>query len=196
MCWNSSVSINTYIFNLFACIFAYMNGVLSLPYLLFIQSYSIIQLIEYFIWTKTLPNRLLSQIALVIICMQPIFCILTIEEPNRYVIPYALIVYVLLMSVFLPTGTFVFVSKKASNGHLAWYWLQPSLPLFLIWFFFLLMPFILNKLYVMAIIIVITIFVIYILYSDTLTWGSIWCWIANFISIYLIYLVFCKELCK
>ncbi len=196
MCWSAKISLNTYIFSFFACMFAYMNGVLRISNLLFIQSFAIMQLIEYFIWSKTFSNRLLSQIAFAIICMQPIFCILTIQEPYTYTIPYAICTYILLMLAFFTPSTVIFVSKKASNGHLAWYWLQPPFIVFCIWFFFMMMPFILNRLYFIAIMIVITLCISYIIYRDTLTWGSLWCWIANFISIYLIYLVFCNEICK
>ena len=52
MCWNASVSLNTYAFGLFASSFAYVNGVTNLSGLIFYQSFIIMQLIEYFIWTK------------------------------------------------------------------------------------------------------------------------------------------------
>jgi hypothetical protein len=34
-----------------------------------------------------------------------------------------------------------------------------------------------------------------ILYKDTNTWGSLWCWIVNLISFYLVLSVFYDELC-
>ena len=59
MCWSASVSINTYAFGLFASLFAYSNGVTNLLGFILYQSFIIMQLIEYFIWTKTFSNRLI-----------------------------------------------------------------------------------------------------------------------------------------
>jgi hypothetical protein len=200
MCWSASVSLNTYIFSVFACIFAYMNGVLSIVNMMFIQSYCIMQLIEYFIWSKTFSNRLLSQIAWIIIYLQPIFSMLTIASPYQYVIPYAIVAYCVIMAyIFIyvyPWNTIQFESKKASNGHLAWYWLNSPFWVCCIWIFFLMISFILNKTYLIAFVVLATLMASYILYKGTLTWGSMWCWVANYISIYLIYLVFAKEICK
>jgi hypothetical protein len=200
MCWSASVSLNTYIFSVFACIFAYMNGVLSLANMMFIQLYCIMQLIEYFIWSKTFSNRLLSQIALVVICLQPIFSMLTIVSPYQYVIPYAIAAYCMLTVFILlfvyPWNSIQFVSKKAANGHLAWYWLNPPFWVICLWICFLMISFILNKTYFIAFIVLATLTTSYVLYKTTLTWGSMWCWVANYISIYLIYLVFAKEICK
>ncbi len=80
MCWNASVSLNTYIFGLFACIFSYMNNRIKLPNILFYQSFMLMQLIEYFIWKKQFSNKLLSQIGYLLIFSQPIFSILLIEN--------------------------------------------------------------------------------------------------------------------
>ena len=80
MCWNANVSINTYIFGLFACLFALFNNKISVMSLLFAQSWMSMQLIEYFIWNKSFSNRLLSQIALLVILSQPIFGILSISK--------------------------------------------------------------------------------------------------------------------
>lgn len=105
-----------------------------------------------------------------------------------------MIPFAVVMLLYFTPKTVMFVSKKASNGHLAWYWLQPPFILFLIWFFFMITPFILNEMYSIAVIMVITVIVSYILFQDTLTWCSLWCWISNYISIYLIYLVFAKDI--
>jgi hypothetical protein len=80
MCWSANVSLNTYIFGLFACIFSYMNNRIKLYNLFFLQSFMSIQLIEYFVWKKQFSNKLLSQIAYILILVQPIFAILQIEN--------------------------------------------------------------------------------------------------------------------
>ena len=62
MCWNASVSLNTYIFGLFACLFAYFNNKISLLELFSLQSFMLIQLTEYFVWSKQFSNRVVSHI--------------------------------------------------------------------------------------------------------------------------------------
>ena len=47
MCWNASISINTYIFSTFATIFAYANQIIDIYSLVFLQSLFIMQLLEY-----------------------------------------------------------------------------------------------------------------------------------------------------
>ena len=44
MCWNASVSLNTYIFGLFASLFSYYNGYGNILSVIFYQSFIIIQL--------------------------------------------------------------------------------------------------------------------------------------------------------
>ncbi len=65
MCWNATVSLNTFLFSFFAVNFAYFNNVINIYEYLFINSFISMQLIEYFTWknlnNKNL-NRLLSQL--------------------------------------------------------------------------------------------------------------------------------------
>ena len=80
MCWSASISLKTYIFSLFACLFAYFNDKITLSMFAFYQSYMLMQLVEYFIWSKQFSNRLLSQIAYILVLLQPIFGILSVEK--------------------------------------------------------------------------------------------------------------------
>ena len=83
MCWNQTISLNTFIFSFFAINFAYLNNIADIYYYLFFLSFSSIQLVEYFAWgnlnnKKTI--RLLSQIGLFLVSMQPILLILSIKN--------------------------------------------------------------------------------------------------------------------
>jgi hypothetical protein len=98
MCWNASVSLNTYALGLFASLFSYYNGFGNILSVIFYQSFIIIQLIEYFIWTKTFSNKLLSQIGLFVIICQPILNIIKIEQLPE-VIPYILIAYIIFIVI-------------------------------------------------------------------------------------------------
>jgi hypothetical protein len=199
MCWNASVSLNTYVFGLFASSFAYYNGITNLLGLIFYQSFIIIQLIEYFIWSKTFPNRLLSQIALFVILCIPIFNIIKIEKRPEW-IPYILggyiVFIVILYTAIIPLNTIEFSTIPSKNGHLSWKWLTWNIYIILIWYAFLSLRWIIDKMYPTLIFVSIFLIISIILYKETNTWGSMWCWICNIISFYFILLVFYKDFCK
>lgn len=199
MCWNASVSLNTYIFSTFASLFAYSNGVTNLLGLIFYQSFVIMQLIEYFIWTKTFSNRTLSQIALVVVLCQPILNILKIEKRPDW-IPYLLVAYfvfiAILYTVVIPLDTIEFSSTPSKNGHLSWNWLKLNIYAIIILYAFLAVRWIIDEMYPTLLFITSILIVSIILYKETHTWGSMWCWIANALSFYLIFLVFHKDFCK
>ena len=137
MCWNASVSLNTYIFGLFASSFAYYNGATDLLGFLLFQSFIIMQLIEYFIWSKTFSNRLLSQIALFAILCQPVLNILKIQKMPK-LIPYLLVAYfifiIIVYTIITPLNTLEFSSVPSKNGHLAWKWFSWNIYIIVIWF--------------------------------------------------------------
>lgn len=60
---------------------------------------------------------------------------------------------------------------------------------------FLSIKFIVNKEWFMFVLVCITTTVTYTLYHKTYTWGSLWCWLANFVSLYIISTVFYDDVC-
>ena len=199
MCWNASVSLNTYIFGLFASSFAYYNGTTDLLGFLLFQSFIIMQLIEYFIWSKTFSNRLLSQIALFFILCQPVLNILKIQKMPE-LIPYLLVAYfifiIIVYTIITPLNTLEFSSVPSKNGHLAWKWFSWNIYIIVIWFAFLSVRWIIDKMYIILAFVTTALIISIILYKETRTWGSMWCWIANIISFYIIVMVFYKDFCK
>jgi hypothetical protein len=197
MCWNANVSINTYIFGLFACLFAFFNNKLSVMSILFAQSWMSMQLIEYFIWSKSFSNRLLSQIALLVILSQPLFGILSISNHTtfKYVALVGYFLFITVVMILKPWSTIDFTTVQATNGHLSWKWLDYSKITILIWFLFLSIKLVVNKnLYILSLV-TISAIVTYVLYSKTLTWGSLWCWLINIFSLILIATVFYDDIC-
>lgn len=198
MCWNASVSLNTYFLGLFASFLSYYNGESSFLGIVFYQSVLIMQLIEYFIWSKTFSNKLLSQLALFIIVIQPICNIINITTKPEY-IPYVLISYILFILIvftfIIPLQDIDFSSVPSMNGHLSWKWLQWNIYVLLIWYIFLISRWIIDKLYLPFIIVSIFLIVSIILFKDTYTWGSMWCWICNLFSLYFLFSVFYKDFC-
>jgi hypothetical protein len=199
MCWNASVSLNTYIFGLFASSFAYYNGVIDLLGFILYQSILLIQLIEYFIWSKTFSNRLLSQIALFVVICQPMFNIIKIENRPE-LIPYILVAYISIVAIvytfIIPLNTVNFSSVPSKNGHLAWNWLDVNIYLILIWYIFISVRWIIDGIYSYLIIVSLLLIISIVLYRETNTWGSMWCWVCNILSFYLIFEVFYKDFCK
>jgi len=199
MCWNASVSLNTYIFGLFASSFAYYNGATDLLGFLLFQSFIIMQLIEYFIWSKTFSNRLLSQIALFAILCQPVLNILKIQKMPK-LIPYLLVAYfifiIIVYTIITPLNTLDFSSVPSKNGHLAWKWFTWNIYIIVIWFAFLSARWVIDEMYLILAFVSIILLVSVILYKETKTWGSMWCWLANAISIYFIVLIFYNDFCK
>jgi hypothetical protein len=198
MCWNASVSLNTYIFGLFASLFSYYNGFGNILSVIFYQSFIIIQLIEYFIWTKAFSNKLLSQISFFVIMCQPIFNIIKIEQSPQ-VIPYILAAYiifiVILYTFIVPLNTVIFSTVPSKNGHLSWKWLDLNIYIIFIWYAFLSIRWIIDRMYLVLTIITALLIITLVLYKDTNTFGSMWCWTANIISFYLIFEVFYKNIC-
>jgi hypothetical protein len=199
MCWNASVSLNTYIFGLFASSFAYYNGIIDLLGFFLYQSILLIQLIEYFIWSKTFSNKLLSQIALFVIICQPMFNIIKIKSIPE-LIPYILVAYISIVAIvytfIIPLKTVNFSSVPSKNGHLAWKWLDVNIYLILIWYIFISVRWIIDGIYSYLIIVSLLLIISIVLYRETNTWGSMWCWLCNILSFYLIFEVFYKDFCK
>ena len=198
MCWNASVSLNTYIFGLFASLFSYYNGFGNILSVIFYQSFIIVQLIEYFVWTKAFSNKLLSQIGFFVIMCQPIFNIIKIEQSPQ-VIPYILAAYiifiVILYTIIVPFNTIDFTMIPSKNGHLSWKWLDLNIYIIFIWYAFLSIRWIIDRMYLVLTIITSLLIITLVLYKDTNTFGSMWCWTANIISFYLIIEVFYKNIC-
>lgn len=200
MCWNASVSLNTFVFGVFASLFSYFNDDIKILAVIFYLSVIIMQLIEYFVWSKTfsISNRLLSQIALIVIFLQPILNIISIEKKQEF-IPYLLVAYILFMLIYACTisvNSIDFSMVQSKNGHLSWKWVNTNLFILIIWFIFLSSRWIIDEMYLILILLTILLIISIILYKDTQTWGSLWCWACNFISFYLILKVFYKDICK
>jgi hypothetical protein len=194
MCWNASISLNTFLFSTFAVILAFGNNVIGIASALFYASFVSMQFIEFLIWSKTFSNRHLSMVALLLILSQPIFSLLRIKEKNL-LIPLVASYSLFVIYILFQWNKIDFRSIKSSNGHLSWKWLDLPFIGVLVWMFFFFIPFIINKEYLFFIVILLVVIICYILFYETQTWGSLWCWISNAAAIFLLYKVFAKDIC-
>jgi hypothetical protein len=164
---------------------------------LFIQTWLSMQLIEYFIWSKTFSNRVLSQISFILIACQPLFGILSITKANfmKYVLLVSYVCFAIITMIIHPWSKIDFTSTPSKNGHLAWNWMNYPATTLLIWFIFLSIKFILNKEWFTLSLVTVSAAITYSLYHKTLTWGSLWCWLSNFVSFIIIISVFYDDIC-
>ena len=193
MCWNERVSLNTFLFSLFGISFAYFNNVINSYIFLHLLSFNSMQLLEYFTWkhlNNIKINRLLSQLGLFIIFIQPILSIMSSYSSNKKlktILITLYLVFAIFCAAYFPID---FSMEKASNGHLAWNWLQFPTPIIFIWGAFSFGLLLYRKKYIIFAIHLIIFLAIYYTYYTTHTWGSLWCWISNLIAIQLIIQVF------
>lgn len=197
MCWNANVSMNTFLLGIFAILLGLKNNLLtpyeSIYYLLFMS----MQLVEYVTWNhlnNQSINTLMSKLGMMIIVMLPFVGIITFSKRNHH-IWFLLSVYMLFLLFVFPFQNTDFKMSRAENGHLAWHWLNVPFWIPIIYFFIWLSPFILQARFVRILINSVIFFVIYATYLKSSTWGSMWCWIGNVFSLYIIASVFSKDMC-
>ena len=197
MCWSATVSLNTFIFSFFGTVFALANGVVSIESYLYILSFISMQLLEYFTW-KNIDNasmiRLLSHVGTLIILSQVPLAInrdSTLRNKSLWYLAFACVT----LAMFATTKV-KYSMHRAPNGHLAWDWLS-SWPKWYMAFWALCCIAVLvhMKRYGTCAFFMCTLVLSYYTYSSSGTWGSMWCWVSNFLALWWIAQVFYKDVC-
>lgn len=202
MCWNADISINTFIFGIFALIFIYITNTYSkyktktfdnpLVYLLMFEVLCV-QLLEYFLWRNLKNekwNAFLSKLIAFAIATQIITLILMMN-PVTYRYSFLVCFAVVLIMYFYYKAKYdpiEFITSIGKNGHLAWNWLKNKYygVLFTIvaLSFYVLPLFFINNV-LLSSFAIFTLAVSLYYYRDR-TIGTNWCWISNFIFFYFI----------
>lgn len=200
MCWSARVSLNTFLLAAFSVTLGMTNRVLSPWNAAFMMTYSSMQLVEYFLWTNiTNParNRLWSMIGFCALLAQPLISILRLRDGpelrrwRAYLLAAFGAYLAFLALVVTKTDTIRFETKVATNGHLQWRFLPPSLAIILPWMLLFFAPMVLMKSYVgMGLTLFILCLSIATYWKDG-TWGSMWCWVGAAWSSYYIVRAFC-----
>ena len=196
MCWNQYVSLNTYVFSMGMLLLMIYNNNYT-PYKVnigiygyfFIVSFCSMQLIEYFLW-RNLENKklnyLYSVLGQILSAIQPIPSLLMLTNPTLKIQMIGL--YVLFVIIVVLTHKPIF-KTSIQNGHLKWSWVPMSYYVYMIWLFFMLFSFAVNRNY-LAILFGLFLFAITYYNADSGTGGSLWCWTINFSMIlYAVYLL-------
>lgn len=183
MCWSAKVSLQTFIFACISALIVYNLGYENKGLILIVLSFSLMQLLEYFIWTYIKDrkiNELLSKIGLFIIGFQ-IF-LLCLLNKNKYLL-YLYFLFGLLF-ILLELNNVKFKTDVGENGHLRWLWLD--LPLFWIIIFTSFYLITNTQTKIRFLFVIISLIISLYFYYKYKTWGSMWCYFSNLLWIYLI----------
>lgn len=211
MCWNASVSLNTFLFSSFILALIIYNNY-STQYkiqelnniwvYLFLASFIFMQLIEFFIWKNIndkFYNNIFSICGTLLLIIQPIISIMIVSNIK---LRNLLLKIYLLFSI--PYSIYKFFNKNihsviSKSGHLRWNFFDTTPLIRIIWLFFFLFSFIYEKKYFGIIFGLIMLFINFINYKNDHTMWSMWCWSINSIMIYyafylLIYLPYIEKM--
>jgi hypothetical protein len=198
MCWNESVSLNTFVFSIFVLLLIIYNNAFTqykIPELnniwvyLFFTSVFFMQLIECFIWrniNNKFYNHIFSIAAVLLLILQPILSIMILTSAQLQLRNILLMTY---LSLAIPYSIYKFSTKNVSsivseNGHLQWKFFDVSPFVFIIWLFFLLVSFIYKRKWYYIIFGLVTLLISYYNYIKDNTMSSMWCWMVNVVMIY------------
>jgi len=196
MCWNETVSLNTFLFSSFVLLLIIYNNAFTkykivelnnIWIYLFIASFIFMQLLEFFIWRNIhnkFYNNLFSIIGVCLLISQPIFSIMILSKTslrNKLLFSYLLLALPYSLYKFLTKNIHSVVSK---GGHLAWNFFENPPIVSFIWLFFFLFSLIYEKKWIGILFSTITLLLAYYNYKNDNSMWSLWCWMVNSAMIY------------
>lgn len=214
MCWNKEISLNTFVFSSFVLgLIIYNNtytqykivDVNNIWVYLFLISFILMQLIEFFIWRNVnnpIYNKLFTIMATLLLLVQPIATNMLIT--NKSVQRGMLFLYLICI---IPFAIYRFMTKNINStvskmGHLQWNSLLDNNNtwdriVLIIWLLFFLGPLFYERQFFGFLFGLLTLLVIIYNYYKDHTIGSMWCWVVNSLMLYyagylLFYLPFFK----
>ncbi len=210
MCWNQQVSLNTFLFSIFALLLIMYNNyytqykiveIHNVWIYVFLSSFIFMQLIEFFIWRNIHDkyyNHLFSIFAVCLLIIQPICSMMILS--NTKIRNILLSIYLLAV---IPYSIYSFSNKnirsvKSKSGHLRWIFFELTPYMLLFWLFFLLFSLLYENKIMGVFVGVCLLLISYYNFKKDYTVGSMWCWMVNLIMIYyifylLVYLPFCEK---
>ena len=197
MCYNSTVSLNTFLFGLGVACLAYYTKIISNYGIIILLSFSAMQLLEFFAWTyydNKKINRILSIIGMMIIITQVILLNYFLPDKKIRNILLFLIFIFLLLFIIIDLKNVNFSMKRGKNKHLIWYWLDLPLIWIIITLSFYLIPvYLYGNLLIILFMITILVISLYF-YWKYKTWGSMWCYFSNLLWVYVLCKIIIKKL--
>ena len=204
MCWNSDVSLNTFVFVVCSLVFLYLSNTYTkyklkefqnpLIYLLLFLV-AAMQLVEFFLW-KNLSNKslntLLSKAACSLVVLQLLTLIFMIPaERSRNMFLFCFMLYFILKwlfkTIFRPPTHWS--TTVGSNGHLSWDWMNYTgiYSGFIVAFLFMYVAaLILVGFPALSVVSISFLAVSAFYYFKHNTFGTMWCWAVNFLLLYYV----------
>ena len=196
MCYNSTVSLNTFLFGLGVACLAYYTKIIPNYGIIILLSFSAMQLLEFFAWTyydNRKINRILSIIGMMIIITQVILLNYYLPDKKIRNILLFLIFIFLLLFIIIDLKNVNFSMKRGENKHLIWYWLDLPLIWIIIGLSFYLIPvYLYGNLLIILFMITILVISLYF-YWKYKTWGSMWCYFSNLLWLYVLIMIIVKK---
>ncbi len=214
MCWNPTISLNTFIFALSAIVIGQIAKTHTLDWSLFYMSIASMQLLEYFMWTyasvhnngvdATDLNSALSVVGLLIIFLQPVAAGFLIKHRQRRAAYFAMYAVWVAAYLALSMPSTSFTTTVAPNGHLQWNWLAPgSAWLIATWVAFIVTAICLSDhghstLFLAAIVAFNIAFVAgsYVMHRKSNAWGSVYCSFINVMFVVVLVRAFAQDYCS
>jgi hypothetical protein len=192
MCWNAEVSLQSFAIGALGILFAALTG-RSLPFLLFYATIVGMQLVEYVVWEYGLNDATVNYYASLagttLLMLQPVASLLTLRSPTGLIALYVLlggIYHLVRAAVDKQPARERYRMTKGPDGHLAWHWLKTD-PVarfgLAIYFIFLLFPLVATRQMDYLLIVLVTLGVSLVGFGANRTWGSMWCWIVNWMVV-------------
>lgn len=197
MCWNATVSLNTFIIGVAAILLAYINNY-KWYFLVFVASFVVVQLLEFLLWTfldNKGANTALTVLLVGIIALQPFAAILLLTDKNKDLrnklwIFYGISIGAALLLILFSNKNIGSYMKTvaAKNGHLSWrfFTMKYTVLFELVYALFFFGALLLFGNYIVLAVAFITL--LFSLYYNTTekTYATMWCWTANIVSLYII----------
>lgn len=198
MCWNESVSLNTFLFSGFVILLITYNNAFTkykieslnnIYLLLFSLSVISIQLVEFFVWrniNNAYYNHLFSIVEASIIFIQPILSIMIITKKT---LRNTLLFLYLLLAI--PYSIYAINTKNiktivTEKGHLQWNFVT-NINIWMVWHFFFAFSFFYERYLFIVTIGVLFLLISFYNYRKDHSHGSMWCWISNLFAIIFVF---------
>ena len=208
MCWSADVSLITFLSSSAMCCYLWWrNNDNDRPIAIWIFSFALMQLFEFFMWSNMKSHSLVGKLSLVSVLAQPLILstvLLYMGQLQDYILIKYLLWAIFAISLLKVTYTIYYIlttarnenwlSSKGPNCHLIWYFVKHSdkLPFLckinylygfaLLFALLTLKPFSHGLVY--AVIGVLTHTLTGIFYGKEM--GSMWCWTANIMGVFAI----------
>lgn len=192
MCFNSNVSLATYISGMIGCIILLMKKdyISSVFFACVIQ----MQLIEYFLWKNqncSDKNKLISKFGVTINHIEPIILWFAILVCSKLKLPYIVNMYMAMFFIvtifytkYIAESIECTMVTNVSYPHLHWKWNHKKHNLFYYILFIIalivLLYFGVKNKYFLMFITLISYFVSYLIYGNKKVTGAMWCFLAAF----------------